>query len=140
MCDFRIYILNILILLAAVSCEKNEARDADYIFNKWEVVDFMSVESMLYAKENDYNPLIEFLKDGTYLLKLDVNSCSGNFELLKNEGIQIASPGCTKMCCDSDFSKKLNEMLPQVESYSIEQNKLILDIPGWGWINLELNN
>jgi heat shock protein HslJ len=62
----------------------------------------------------------------------------GNFSVSDNNVIQLSASGCTKMCCDSEFSKKFVQMLPQVESYQIEKNKLKLDVPGWGWINLKL--
>ncbi len=92
------------------------------------------------AKNNEYNPIIEFYKEGNYTLELDVNGCSGEFKLTGEGEIEITLAGCTKLCCDSDFSKKIQEMLSQVSSYSIERNKLKLNITGWGWINLELND
>jgi len=110
------------------------------IYNRWEVVDFISVESILYAKDNDFNPVIQFQKNGCYTLQLDVNNCTESFSLSGNEGIEITAAGCTKICCDSDFSNKITEMLAQVDSYSIEKNKMKLNVSGWGWINLELNN
>ena len=100
----------------------------------------MSVESVAYPKKDGYNPVIEFNNDGTYYLKLDMNSCIGIFTLTDNSGISMTAPGCTKICCDSEFSKKFVEMLPQVKSYQLENNNLKLEVPEWGWINLELND
>ena len=128
-----------LVIIFCLSCEKREHRVADDIFNKWEVVDFMSVESMYYAKTDNYSPVIEFAADGSFLLKLDRNSCFGSFTLSGENGISMSGPGCTKICCDSDFSIKLAVILSQVESYSFEENTMKLNVSGWGWINLKLD-
>ena len=135
----KIPVLIFTVLFTVSSCDKNN-KNVNDIYHKWEVVDFLSPESLLYAKDNDFNPKIEFQENGSYTLQLDANNCSGNFILSEQDLINISEVGCTKMCCDSDFSNKIKEMLPQVNSYSIEKNKLKLNVPGWGWINLELNN
>lgn len=128
------------ILLVLFSCDKSESDTADSIFNTWEVVDFMSIESVSYAKNPDIPVLITFDLNETYQLNLDVNSCSGNYAISDNAHIEISTPGCTKMCCESDFSNKVAKMLPQVSSYTIEGNILKLNVPQWGWINLVLHN
>lgn len=138
--NIRTYMLTIFILCSIISCNKNNIEVTNTIYNRWEIIDFISVESMMYAKDNEFNPGIEFHKNGSYSLQLDVNNCLGNFELSGKEGIVLTAAGCTKMCCDSDFSNKVKEMIHQVEGYSIENNKMKLNIPGWGWINLKLNN
>jgi len=51
--------------------------------------------------------------------------------------LECSAAGRTKMCCDSPISKKLTVMLPQVTTYNIENNVLRLNVPEWGWINLE---
>ena len=129
-----------LLMLSVVSRDKNETEVQTDILGKWKAIEFMSIESMAYSKKDGYNPEIEFNGDGTYNLKLDMNGCIGNFTLSDNSGISITAPGCTKMCCDSEFSKKFVQMLPRVELYQFEGANLKLDVPGWGWINLELND
>jgi len=131
--------ISILIILPLLfSCEKDKNEIAEDIYNTWEVVDFMSIESVLYAKNNGFNPTIEFKRDGSISVRLDANSCFGNFEIAEGDAIEIGELGCTKICCDSDFSNKFSIMLSRVESYSIEENNLKLNISDWGWINLKL--
>jgi len=137
MIRFQLAIFSVLIL-TIFSCDKSETEEKVSLYGKWVVTDFMSVESVLYPTKNDYYPVIEFKNDDSYSLTLDVNSCMGNFSVSESNEIQLSASGCTKMCCDSEFSKKFVQMLPQVESYQIEKNKLKLDVPGWGWINLKL--
>lgn len=136
------YILHLinafLLIVFFVSCNKDNNEVADSIYYKWEVEYFMSAESLFYSKIDNYNPIIEFIKDGGFTLKLDANSCVGSFNLSDENSIEISSPGCTKICCDSDFSNKFSIMLSQVESYSINKNQLKLNVTGWGSINLKL--
>jgi heat shock protein HslJ len=118
------------------SCDKSENECSCDIYQRWEVTEFMSVESVAYPKKNGFNPVIEFKNNGLYSLKLDVNHCSGSFTLTGENNVSISSAGCTKICCDSEFSKKFVTMLTQVNKYSIEGNKMKLNVPGWGWIEL----
>jgi hypothetical protein len=137
----RFLILIFLTSFILSSCEKegnDEIKFDENIFGKWEVVEFMSVESMLYSKNDNYYPIIEFKNDGSFSLELDQNNCSGNFVLSGENEIEITGPGCTKMCCDSDFSNKVATMLPQVTTYSFDEETLKLNVPGWGWISLKL--
>jgi heat shock protein HslJ len=121
-----------------VSCSNDDACNCSgEIIGKWEVEEFMSVESVLYAKDKDYSPFVEFNADGSFEIHLDINVCSGTFELLDESGIKFSDIGCTEACCDSDFSEKFIEMLPQVTTYSIEDEELRLIVSGWGWIQLE---
>lgn len=132
-------IVVLFFILLNVSCDEKHEELID-LNNSWEVVDFMSIESVMYAKDKDFSPVIEFHENGTYSLQLDLNSCSGSFELIREKGINITAAGCTKICCDSNFSNKFVLMLPQVTSYLIDGNTMKLDVSGWGWINLKLHN
>ena len=137
---YRSAISTFLIILIIVSCRKDKIDSAGNIYNQWEVADIMSVESVLYTKNNNFNPIIQFYKNGSISLKLDANNCIGDFILSGNGGIKIILSGCTEICCDSDFSEKIQQTLSLVDSYEIDKNKMKLHVPGWGWINLELHN
>ncbi|WP_297096952.1 META domain-containing protein [uncultured Draconibacterium sp.] len=106
------------------------------LVGQWEVDDFMSVESAVYPKDDNYNPLIEFNGDGSYNIALDVNICGGDYSLNSTDSISISGAGCTKICCDSEFSKKIATMLPQVSAYTVDGDELRLSVDGWGWMNL----
>ena len=133
-------VIFIIFLLLFVSCKKDKNEVAGDIYNIWEAVEFMSLESMHYTKNDNYKPVIEFQTDNKFTIKLDENSCFGDFTLSDEDDIEIEAPGCTYICCDSEFSNKFSAMLSQVKSYSIEGNKLKLNVPDWGWISLELAN
>ena len=96
----------------------------------------MSIESMYYAKNNNYSPVIDFKTDGTYSIKLDLNYCLGTFSGADKNEITISAPGCTKICCDSPFSQRFSQILGSVKSYELTDGKLKLNFPEWGWIEL----
>lgn len=131
----HIFLLLVLVFLSA--CKDKDDNSKDALIGKWEIQEFMSVESVLYMKDDDFSPVIEFKNDGTYELQLDVNECSGNFDYGENETIGISEVGCTYVCCDSDFSEKATAMLFQVESFTVQQDELELHVPGWGWLVLK---
>jgi len=134
----KTFILTILILiLTLVSCNKDEDANS-MLYSTWEAKSFMSLESVAYPKNENKSILLTFKKDGTYSLKLDVNSCGGRFTLDKNDQIEIESPACTEACCDSKFSEKLVMMISKVKSYSISENTLKLTVPQWGYIECEI--
>jgi len=130
------YFVVLTFILLLYSCDDKNCNCSVEIIGKWEVEEFMSIESVLYAKNNDYSPFVEFNADGSFEIHLDINVCSGTFELSKESGILFSNIGCTDACCDSDFSEKFIEMLPRIENYSLEENGLKLEVPGWGWIEL----
>lgn len=127
-----------LLFINFISCEDdNDCNCSGEIYGKWKVEELMSIESVAYPKADDYSPTIEFKKDGTIDIRLDVNQCFGDFEIGAENSINIANGGCTEACCDSDFSNKFVTMLSQVGSYDIEDDGLKLNVSGWGWIELE---
>ena len=126
------------LFLILISCHKDKGVATPEIYNTWEVKSFMSLESVSYTKDPNNKIMLFFDQKGTYSLVLDVNHCGGNVTVSDNNQIQISAPGCTEICCDSDFSQKLAAELSAVTSYSITGQTLQLVVPGWGYISCEL--
>lgn len=124
-------------LIVLISCHKDSESASDSIFHTWEVKDFMSLESVAYPKIEGNQIRITYNPNGTYQLQLDVNHCLGTFTTGFDSKLSIGSAGCTKICCDSEFSAKLLEMLPKVTTFKIDGNSLQLNVPQWGWIECE---
>lgn len=121
-----------------ISCEKEQQVADEDLCQTWEAITFISVESVVYPKHENSPVLLTFNKDGTYNLELDINSCGGSFEISNKNQISIESPVCTETCCDSPFSIKLANTLSKVTTYSIEDHTLQLNVPKWGFIELEV--
>ena len=126
------------VFLILNSCHKDQVSVASDICQTWEAKTFISLESVAYPKNENTAILLIFKKNGTYSLKLDINSCGGNFTSGKNGKLEIESPACTEACCDSKFSEKLATMLPKVTTYEIDGSVLKLHIPQWGYIECEI--
>lgn len=130
--------ISIVILLMALffSCRKDDNDSS--LYHTWEVKTFMSLESVAYPKTEGKKVLLSFNPLGNVGLKLEVNGCGSSFVISKPGQIKIDSFLCTLICCDSKFSDKLLQMLPEVTSYEIVKNMLRLYVPHWGYIQLEL--
>ncbi|MBL7965667.1 MAG: META domain-containing protein [Prolixibacteraceae bacterium] len=132
-------IFAIILLLALVfSCRKDD--DHSGLFQTWEAKEFMSIESVAYPKNANTKVLLTFNRSGSYHLKLDINSCGGNFATGKSNQIEMETAACTEACCDSKFAEKVAAMLSRVNSYEISGNTLKLNVPQWGYIELQLVN
>lgn len=68
--------------------------------------------------------ILKLADDGTYSLRLDVNTCTGNYDIdLQNKRISFDG-GCSEACCDSDPALNIAEILGQTVRYEIA------DFPG----------
>ena len=129
--------LTALILFTFFACDKDDKANA-ILYHTWEAKEFMSIESVAYPKNENTKVLLIFNSAGTYQLKLDVNSCGGNFAAGVNNHLEIESPACTEVCCDSKFAEKVAAMISRATSYEISGSTLMLNVPQWGFIELEL--
>jgi len=130
------FLLIVILQFALGSC-KRDGGTVGNLYHTWEAKEFMSLESVVYPRIEGNKIQLTFDQSGSYSLKLDINYCNGRFTSGENNQLQILSPGCSKACCDSRFSEKLTTMLPKVTSYSIEGTTLKLNVPQWGYIELE---
>jgi len=121
-----------------ISCKREQTVQVDTIYHTWEAKTFISVESIAYPKNENTPILLTFKKDGTYSLKLDINSCGGRFKAINSHQIEIEIPACTEAWCDSRFSNKLAVTLAKVNSFSIKGHRLLLNVPQWGFLEFKL--
>lgn len=131
--------LFVLFLFAISACHK-ENSVSEGLYRTWEAKEFMSIESVAYPKNANTKVLLTFNRSGSYNLKLDINSCGGNFATGKSNQIEMETAACTEACCDSKFAEKVAAMLSRANSYEISGNTLKLNVPQWGYIELQLVN
>ena len=119
---------NILILFTAMmlmsSCRQEVIIADNSLLHTWEAKSFISLESVAYPKNEGIPIMLTFKRDGSYQLKLDINSGGGTYHVSKDHQIEMGFPALTEACCDSQFSNKLANMLPKVKSYRIEGSNL----------------
>lgn len=134
----RLILIVAALFLILASCKKDKGNTTPEIYNAWEVKSFVTTDATPYSKNPDNKIMLFFDQKGTYSLTLDANHCGGNFTMSGNSQIQIESPACTEICCDSAFSEKLAAELSAVTTFSITGQTLRLVVPGWGYISCEL--
>lgn len=138
--EMKTKVLIILILFVVLSaCKKDVGKNVGDIYHSWEAKEFISLESVGYPKIEGNKILLTFNRSGVFSLKLDVNGCGGNFTLGENNKLEMESLICTEICSDSKFSEKLAQTLPKVTSFNIDGKTLKLNVPQWGYIELELS-
>lgn len=130
---FRLLIWYLPLLFFLAGCEKIDGPAKD-IFQTWEAIEFVSVESVIYEKSDHSQILLTINPDNSYRLQLDVNSCGGELLSISELGILFSSPACTEACCDSDFALRLVSLLSSINMYKIEGDTLRLSVPNWGFI------
>ncbi len=130
---YQILIFTILVGLIMWSCKKEDI-NIDIKSNNWEVVKIKKQGESTYSKTKE-SYILEFISDTTYTLKLDVNNCFGNYEIINSGNIKMNPMGCTEICCDSDFAEDLLQLFPKMTEYYGKGNELIFE--GQGEIILE---
>jgi len=134
---FKILTL-LIIFLIPTSCNKDDEPVNYTLYHTWEVKEFITLFSNNYQKDEDNKILVTFGEDWVYELKLDINTCKGEYESNVANLINIEIPACTEACCDSEFSTRFAGLMPSVTSYSIKGTTLDLNVPNWGTIRCEL--
>jgi heat shock protein HslJ len=71
-------------------------------------------------------PSITFKEGNKASISLSVNNCFGSYKA-SGKDIKIVEEGCTEMCCDDDYDKKLLALIRANEfSYVLNGSKLVL--------------
>lgn len=113
---------NILILLVLLSACKKESDGS--LINKWKVSAYVkNNNSISQAAPNDI--FITFYHNKTVALNLEINSCSSEYTVEKNN-LTFAPFSCTEACCDSEFSSELITILSEIKTYSSSENEVTL--------------
>lgn len=132
-------IVSILLMSISINaCQKIEGPAGD-VFKTWEVKDFVSIENSSYARDENSPIYISINDDQTYNLQLEQNTCQGEILGITELTIIMEQPGCTKMCCESSFSRRFEELIPSISMYKVTGTTLRLYIKNWGFIECELS-
>ena len=110
---FLSYLL--LAFLVFSSCEK-ENPNISLQANKWKIVKIKKKgDSRFSIAKKQY--VIDIKSDETFTLKLDVNTCDGNYKITGTGKIEFKEIMCTYMCCDSEFGIALAQLIPKMTNY-----------------------
>jgi hypothetical protein len=111
-----------LILMAAgllSACQKDKTTFEEGL---WQVT--LLEDSQGTLTQFDAPLYLEFVKRKQYVLRLDVNTCGGEYK--KGKGIVFGPGYCTEACCDSEAAIRLMEALSRVRNYSEKPGLILL--------------
>ncbi len=120
------------LLLTLFSCQQEE--DAS-IVNKWKVSGYVKNNNSI-TQSAPSAIYLTFKKDKSVSINLEINSCSGSYDIEKKE-LKLEGFACTEACCDSEFSMELLSLLSSVNAYSSQGNEL--NLMGDNQMNIRLN-
>jgi len=112
----------LLIFICCSVCSKDKQT---IVGNEWQVESIkVHADSTLQFPDSGKVYILSFENkkidlNRKYTLKLDVNSCTGKVRFKSKSTVDFETHGCTKICCDSDFAKKIIDILPNVNKYDI---------------------
>ncbi|GEO05680.1 hypothetical protein AAE02nite_33440 [Adhaeribacter aerolatus] len=123
-------------LLVIEACQKESVSPED-LLQKWQVVSMRrpNSASQLYPVK-DY--ILQFKRNKSLTLKLDVNHCEGNYTVNQPGRIKITRMSYTEICCDSDLAQELASLFHHVSTYYVQAD--VLTLKGLGEIKLKRIN
>lgn len=65
--------------------------------------------------------ILRFNESKNYEFSLDVNSCVGSLQADDRGSIKFEMPGCTELCCDSEFAMQVANAFSKIQKYRILQ-------------------
>ncbi len=120
---FSFILLTTLILFLSVCTKQQQTHSL--IDTEWEVWSITAPDRIFILKSPTPYP-VKFLKDSTFTIGLDVNTCGGTYSLDNENYIHINTIYCTEMCCDSVFADTLINIFRDIHSYKIVGDNLEL--------------
>lgn len=116
------------IALLHSSCDR-ENPSVEIINTQWEVIKIKDPGNLSFSDaEESY--ILDFKTEGSFTINLDINNCFGSYHIPQNGSIELDRPGCTKICCDSEFAINLLHLLPKMTEYYGKGNRLFLEGEG----------
>lgn len=116
--------LIVLFLPFMTGCDKDQSAELAPI--RWKLEGLKEKNNLFYTKA-DENLYLEFGSDSTYQLYLSRNSCGGTYSLSDIDHIAFSKPQCTEACCDTEFSLKFASLVPEMRSFNINADQLMLE-------------
>ncbi len=104
-------------------CSACRLEPVESIYGEWELIKVKIDSKTLKAPDQIYLTINE---SNTVELSLEVNECLGEVQFGDSEDLALLMDGCTKECCDSQFSELFVTLFDNVYSIQFTRSKLIL--------------
>lgn len=128
----KILMYSVILLLGCN--KKNLTNEIDITQIKWELKSLVidgeeektpSRDNFGKKISNDNPYLLVFENEERYAFNLGINDGGGEYKLPCAGIIEVETFSATKLCCDSEFDKKLKNMFRSSNSYTVLRNRLI---------------
>lgn len=116
------YIPILLLSFFLLNCKKECCEDLVTDDRVW-VVDYIQMEDQQVVAPHDVT--FRFKSDSTFLLRLNSNTCDGQFTVSEENVWTATSMGCTYKCCDSEFSSQVINIIREAVSMNRKGRKLM---------------
>ena len=119
-------LLLLLPLCLLLACDNSDIDDMGNVKNPIDITQADWRVTEVKNGETVSNPasvyVLELNEDGTFEIRLDVNTCIGDYTVdLNNKRITFDPIGCTEACCDSSSAMDITAVLGTVVRYDIAQ-------------------
>lgn len=119
-----------MFLVIFTSCEEdNFDTEIDITLNDWKVTKIQKHGAISYLNAPE-NYIFEFINDTTFTFNLDVNGCGGQYRIISKGNIELSESYCTMICCDSEYSEELLQLIPKMTKFYGIDNKLVFQGQG----------
>ncbi|MCJ7716839.1 MAG: META domain-containing protein [Anaerolineales bacterium] len=124
-----ITIVSLIILLTFAAACSNQVTGADISDITWQWVSLVENEPASQSVVlNPENYTIYLNSDGTLNIQADCNMVSGSYAVEENTLTLELGPSTMAFCGEESLDLMFTELLNSVESYTIENNQLVLNL------------
>ena len=96
--------------------------EIDITAKDWTLIS-LTLDGIESTPINQYE--LKIISDSTFIMRFSRNLAGGKYKLGTNNSIEVSNYyAYTKVCCDNEFSKKLQEAFSQVTSFESYGNRL----------------
>ena len=132
----KFFILIVLsFLLSNCNTDNEFSDDTDITMYSWKVEHIKDGIWKTKVPKKDYHGnaisstdyILSFTTDSIFSLSLGINFSGGHYEIESTDIITLYGGFTTEICCDSKFDEKLSALLPEIKTYFVSNNTLILE-------------
>jgi META domain len=120
--SIQYFLLLVAVLLAFQGCKKDALVEIDITAKDWKLVSLtLDGEKSIPVKQYE----LRFTSDSSFIMSFSRNLAGGKYKLGTDNSIEVSNyHAYTEVCCDNEFSEKLQEAFSQVNRYENHGNRL----------------
>ena len=122
-------IISSLVLITVLAACSSQQPGADIIDSTWQWAALIENEPASQSVvPNSENYTLTLSADGSMNIKSDCNVVNGSYTVDGNSLTLVLGPSTMAYCGEESLDMMFNELLSNVENYTIENNQLVLNL------------